>query len=108
MRKALILLALAVFAAAMITGGFVRADQSDPEVQEALSFAVDQIKEQNRPEQFVRLIEAYTQVVNGINFRLIAHFATEDGTLPHEIIVYKPFAGDIMMTKFERFHASEN
>ncbi len=95
------ILLLAGVATANLLGGYTPQPTEDNDVQRALNFAIRAIVEEGHPHKFVSIDEAYTQVVNGINYRLVCTFRTPHNVAQHEIIVYEPFGGEHTLTSFK-------
>ena len=69
-----------------VVGGYTKADVNDPEIIKVAGFAASQIKK----GQLEKVLDAKTQVVAGINYKL--DILLTNG-MTYEVVVYKDLKG---------------
>ena len=86
---------------AVVVGGYTKQDVTKPEYQEIVKTAVTLMNEKykDRNFQITTLKEIYTQVVAGINYKLICIYTDNTGSSKVEIIIYKDLQGKFTLSK---------
>jgi len=83
-----------------LAGGFTKQDPTKQEYQDIAKTAEKLMNEKypDRGFMITKLDEVYTQVVAGMNYKLICEFKDNKGTDKAEIVVYKDLQGKFSIT----------
>lgn len=86
-----------------VAGGYRTVSASDPSVAAAEALAISEIYRRDPQRSIVERVSREAQVVAGMNYRFVIEMS---GSGTYRIIVFKPLDGDMEVTSFEKFVAS--
>ncbi|MFH2203254.1 MAG: MliC family protein [Elusimicrobiota bacterium] len=92
---------LAASAMAALPGGYTEQDPSAAEFAEIVETA-ERLVNEKAPERGFRcekLVEVHTQVVAGINYRLVCHYRGRDGAGGMELLLFRGLDGKYALTR---------
>lgn len=88
------------FAADRLLGGYTKQDPAKPEFRQVVKAAEDLLETRfsGRGIRLTRLLEVHTQVVAGLNYKLVCAYADRQGSGKAELVVYRNLAGRFSLT----------
>ncbi|KAL0222464.1 hypothetical protein RCL1_002318 [Eukaryota sp. TZLM3-RCL] len=92
MHSYVLLFAVFLSVAFCMMGGYHPRDVNDPDVLEAASFAVSILNSHSNsmhPHSLKKVVEASSQVVAGVNFKIVLETSRGNSVERHEVVVYK-------------------
>uniref|UniRef100_A0A7S1PKN6 Cystatin domain-containing protein n=1 Tax=Percolomonas cosmopolitus TaxID=63605 RepID=A0A7S1PKN6_9EUKA len=88
----------------MVVGGFTKQNTNSSDIQEVAQFALNQIKMRSNSinanqMEMANIVSAETQVVAGLNYRLVLAINTPNGkSQNYQVTVYKDLQGDMSLS----------
>lgn len=81
-----------------LVGGYTAQDVSDPEMVEVANKTVEILKQETPDIELVQIISAATQVVAGLNYRLVLKVKTNNKEEKWTLVVYRGFDNSYQIT----------
>jgi hypothetical protein len=82
-----------------IPGGYMAQDANSPDMRTAAEKAAELLAVEHPDHTLVKVHQAATQVVSGINYFFVLEIATPSGNIKVQVVMYQDLSGDYSITK---------
>ena len=85
-----------------LAGGYTAQDVNDPEIIEVANKAIEILKKETSDIELVKIISAATQVVAGLNYRLVLEVKTNNQIEKWTLVLYRRFDNTYTLTSCKK------
>ena len=85
-----------------LVGGYTAQDVNDPEMVEVANKTIEILKKETPNIELVQIISAATQVVAGLNYRLVLKVKTNNKEEKWTLVVYRGFDNSYQITDYKK------